>query len=400
LNSGFAAEAVNATAGRYAVLLAGVVSVALRGGFLRLDRFTFFTIVLGLFFIGHAVVFSPIPDVSILKALNWMLAMVTLLAAWEGLDAVQRDELQRWLFGYMLAVGILSLPFIAVPGIGYLRNGSGFQGILNHPQAFGPTMALLGALVFGRLLAQRRPPLRLAVLALGCLILVMMSEARTAGVALLLSVTSSLVLVRVLSGRKIRSIAPALRSKRLAGLALAGLIAAVAAGSQLSGAVNHYITKSGRAQVGGLAEAYYASRGMLMLQMIDNIKDKPWTGSGFGIASDPFSMDVSRDPILGLPVSASVEKGVVPLVILEEVGIPGFALAVIWVWVLVRRAAVNGMPTLVVATTALLMNMGEAVLFSPGGMGMLTLILLANAASKSRASSRRAIANGTVSNHA
>lgn len=146
ISPGLAAEAANASIGRYAVLFAGFVSIAVRGGFLRLDRFAAYTIVLGLFFIGHALIFSPMLDVSILKALSWLLAMATLLSAWSGLNFAERAALQSWLFGFLIIIALVSLSTIMVPNIGYLRNGSGFQGILNHPQAFGPTMALLGAL--------------------------------------------------------------------------------------------------------------------------------------------------------------------------------------------------------------------------------------------------------------
>jgi hypothetical protein len=49
---------------------------------------------------------------------------------------------------------------------------------------------------------------------------------------------------------------------------------------------------------------------------------------------------------------------------------------------LMRRAARGGgMTALAVFGTALLMNLGESVLFSPGGFGMLSLILIGWAAS-------------------
>ncbi len=84
-------------------------------------------------------------------------------------------------------------------------------------------------------------------------------------------------------------------------------------------------------------------------------------------------MEISRDPFLGLPIGASVEKGVMPLAVLEEVGIPGFMLAMFWLWIVLRRSARGGMAPLVIVLTILLINLGESTLFSPGGIGLLQL---------------------------
>src|SRR5690606_11413311 len=105
---------------------------------------TTMTILLGLFFIVHAVLFSSVVDVSVLKAVSWTLAMATLIAAWRGLNDEERIALADRVFRGLTLLMIVSLPLLVLP-VGYLRNGTGFQGVLNHPQAFGPTMALLGA---------------------------------------------------------------------------------------------------------------------------------------------------------------------------------------------------------------------------------------------------------------
>ena len=55
---------------------------------------------------------------------------------------------------------------------------------------------------------------------------------------------------------------------------------------------------------------------------------------------------------------------------------------------LMRRSARGGLVPVTVGLTALLMNMGEATLFSPGGMGLLSLILLGWAFASSQARGR------------
>jgi hypothetical protein len=382
LNSGLVPESSNETVGRYAVLLAAFISVTWRSSFVRFDRFVFFSAVLGAFFVFHSFFFSLIPDVSLLKALNWLLAILTLLVAWGSLDIVRRDEVQRWIFGFLIVIAVASLPFLLFPAFGYLRNGSGFQGLLNHPQVFGPTMALLGTFAFGRLLAQPQPSWWLFALFFGCLILLILSGARTAAFTLVISVIISVLLISIQSGRKIRAFAPALRSKRLGMVGALALIATIGLGPQLTDLWSNFISKSGRSQVTGVLESFNDSRGNLISLMTENIENNLFTGIGFGIASDPSLMIVSRDPILGLPIGAAIEKGVLPIAVMEEVGVPGLIFVTIWVWMLLRRALTNGIVSLMLALTVLLINMGEAVLFSPGGMGMLLLILLAFAVSK------------------
>ena len=54
--------------------------------------------------------------------------------------------LSQWMFSLYWVVLLLSAPLLLLP-LGYLTNGSGWQGILNHPQAMGvflvPFVALL-----------------------------------------------------------------------------------------------------------------------------------------------------------------------------------------------------------------------------------------------------------------
>lgn len=87
-------------------------------------------------------------------------------------------------------------------------------------------------------------------------------------------------------------------------------------------------------------------------------------------------MEVKRDPVLGLPTGASIEKGVAPLMVLEEVGVLGALFVALWLLRLLRSAARSGLAPFAVCMTVLLLNMGEATLFSAGGMGLLPMILL------------------------
>lgn len=379
ISPGLAAGAPSAAAGRYVVLFAAALSAAIHGRIsplrTRMSPLEGQSLFLGLFILAHAWLFSPAPDVSMLKAVSWVMATVTILSAWRGLSLQQRHELSEQFFWGLVLVMLLSLP-LAATSIGYLTNGTGFQGILNQPQAMGLTMALLCAWVTARLLRQTRPSWLLLMLAGMSLLVILMSEARTAGVAAVLGVGLALLLGPGFAGRSILSMAPGLRSARVWMVFVVALLVSLIMAATFSDLVAHYITKSGRASAGGLWEAYEGSRGRAMDAMIDNIREHPWTGIGFGIASDPDGQVVSRDPFLGLPIGASAEKGVTPLMVVEELGIFGAVLVALWTLRLLRTTARGGIVPFAVVLTVLFLNFGEATLFSPGGFGLLPLILL------------------------
>jgi hypothetical protein len=379
LSSGLAPAASAGAVGRYAVLFSAAASVFLHSDVLsatpRVRHFTFATVLLGFFLIGHSFLFSPLVDVSLLKALSWTLAMATIIAAWSGLSPSERLQVESEIYRGLVLILIVSLPLTVLP-LGYMRNGSGFQGILNHPQAFGPTMALLGAWTAARMFGERKPGWFLVGLAGACLAVILMSEARTAGLAMIGGVALSIIVAPSFAGRPIRQMVPGLRSSRIWVVLGMVLAAGIVLAPQIAGTFQHYITKSGRSSGTTFSEIYDRSRGRLIDAMLQNVSEQPLTGIGFGIASEPWTMEVSRDPVLGLPIGASIEKGVVPLMVVEEVGVIGAALVAFWLLRLLRSAARSGVAPFAVCLTALLINMGEATLFSPGGLGLLLLILL------------------------
>lgn len=383
LNPGLAAEATAGTVGRYAVIAAAVLSCILRAkasSWQKADKTLFWSLALGVFLILHSLAFSPMVDVSVLKALSWTLTMGTLLASWKAVKFENRQLLEKQIFMGLLVILIVSLPFYAIPSIGYLRNGSGFQGILNHPQALGPTMGVLGAWLASRMFAEPKPSWWLVGLLGLCIVAIFSSEARTAGVAMVLGVLLSMALAPLLSNLSFRNLFPGVRSLRVHLVLIGSIFAAILAAPLLAPKVSAYILKRGDSE--NLVEAYDGSRGGLVREMWSNIEQHPWLGVGFGLASDLSEMEVSRDPVLGLPVGASIEKGVLPLAVLEETGIGGFLAFVMWLIFVVKRAAYAGIRGIAIFSTCLLINMGESTLFSPGGAGLLYILLIAWAATQ------------------
>lgn len=378
VNPGLAPEA--GAVGRYVVIAAAAAAAAFHGGFLtrhlRVRAFTLATILLFGFIVIHSLLFSPMLDVSLLKAASWGLAATALFSAWLGLSGEERDRLSGRLFWGLVLVLFVSLPLLVMPQ-GYLRNGTGFQGVLGHPQVFGLTMALLGAWAAARMFAERRPSWGQILLTGACLVAVLLSEARTGGLAMVFGVGLSLLLSPAFARRSILAMAPGLRSGRLLAILSVVVLAGVAMAPLLAGVIQRFLTKSHRSGTAGLYDAYEGSRGPLMHAMLENIRDDPMGGIGFGMASDPSQMVVERDPVFGVPLGAAIEKGTVFLAVPEELGLIGAVFFVGWVFWLLRGSARGGLAPFAVCLTALILNVGENTLFSAGGQGLLVLILFA-----------------------
>ncbi len=378
INLGIAPEASLGAAGRYAILMAAIFSVVMYRPDVRrpLDGFMSGTIILSIFFIVHSVLFSSIVDVSLLKCISWTLTVMVLFSIWIGFSDWKRERMGNELFWMLVATLVFSLPLM-VSSVGYLSNKTGFQGIFNQPQVLGLTISLLTAWSTTRFLSQRQPSWTLVGVMIAGLVGILLSEARVAGLAMFGGIVGAIALSAFVSGRRILDVMPGLRSWRfwsMVCLAVAGMIIFL---PTLVSLIDHYLTKSGRANVDGLADAYNTSRGILIRPMIENISRYPFSGIGFGLDSDPIMMEIVRDPFMGLPLSAAVEKGVTPLAILEETGVFGLFLVFIWVFRLVQVTARGGPVPLSVCLTALLINLAEASMFSAGGQGLLIIGLFA-----------------------
>lgn len=367
--------------GRFVVIAAAATSVFARsirpGWRTTVSKPVFATALVGAFLVVHSVLFSKMTDVSILKSVSWVLAACTLLSAWGGLTQEDAQRLQNRVFRGLMGVLLLSMPLLFFP-VGYLANGSGFQGLLNQPQEFGVIAGLTGSWAAARVLAHSRPPWREVVMIGVCFALIAFSEARTAALGMVLGYFCAFAYFAVLSGQSAGSVLPGLKSVRFYVVAAVVVLLVLFAWPMMTNQLSGFIMKRGHAQ--SVTEAYGVSRGGLVGDMLSNIRAEPLSGIGFGVASRSERRTVSRDAVLGLPISAAGEKGVAPVAVVEELGALGFAVVGVWLWMIGRRVARNGMEALTVFSVILAINLGESSFFSAGGTGILTLILIAWAA--------------------
>ena len=363
-------EASAASVLRYIVIVAAAVSLLFHKymkrpfSFRRISLLVFSTLCLGIFIFIHSIFFSLIIDVSILKTFSWLIVILVLMSAWEGLDNLERTRLEKQLFGGLAVLMLICLPLIFT-NIGYIRNGYAFQGILDSSQSWGLVMAVLGSWLIGRL-SEKVQYRWLDIILLGLsMVLLVMSATRTAGFALVLAVSFSSIIyfaTRVSILSFIRTIFV---------VSIISMVTWINLSDQLT---TFIFKKDSAASVLKVGEA---SRGVLVFPMLTNIVENPMTGIGFGVASQPSKRIIHREGALGIPVGAPVEKGVTPLAILEELGVLGLIVVVLWVWMLIRRSYQSGFTPFLVLSTVLFTNLGEASLFSTGGMGLLFLVFLA-----------------------
>ena len=319
------------------------------------------------------------PSVSVAKAIVLLASVFTILQGFRAGDA-DASRWRGWFEGLWMALVLGSLPLFWSE-LGYVTNQRSFQGLLNHPQAFGIVSATALAWYCGRLLEQlderrwrRRALLDIVMIAASAALLIK-SESRTAVAAVVLGGLLALI-VRVGSLSK-RSV--------LVALVIGGVFAAgVATSPSLKAWTINFLRKWDTEA--SLTRATVITREAMIVQSWENFKQHPLVGIGLGVESVPgTSENLEQVRHLGMPVSRPVEKGFLPTALLEETGVVGTLLFGLFIaGILLRIAKISAFPALWVGLTAVFINLGESVLLSPGGMGLFVWLVLGYAITQRR----------------
>ena len=367
---------------KYITILTCFFSIIIRVNFAKIDKITTLSVGLGFFFIVHGYFFSQISEISILKALNWTIVITILLLAWNEMNSSERKSTKNLITGFLLTIILISLALLLFSDLGYELNSRYFQGMLNHSQSFGLTASSLTILLIVQLFNHNRSKLLLWINILICISLVLASGSRTSGLALISAILIFSILFPLLKIYKFKLFPYILINKFFFLVVSTLILLMLIFNNMILSIYSSYMIKSETINFNNLLLSYKESRSVLYEPMIDNIIQNPKLGIGFGIASDMSSMRIKY--FKNIPVSAPTEKGILPLLILEEVGFYGFAFFILWVFILLKRANANGPESLFVLLTLLMFNLGEAGLFSPNGFGMLYLILLTSVVTKTK----------------
>jgi hypothetical protein len=331
------------------------------------------------FFVGilaFSVLTSQFPLVSGLKVTSFTLGVgVTLTSLYRTRHL--KDYWLSWVFTLGVFIILASAPIYGLE-VGYARNNVGFQGILTHPQTFGPVAAATTALLTGLYFFRGRTPWIVLVCVVIGWISTYLSLSRTSLLALLLAggITTVLALVfkpDTWANDLSRALA---RPVVVSGLVIVFLLGALQ-WTTIRSSMGSFLAKDGEDV--SLVQALERSRGDLMSRSMANFWEHPLTGVGFGVPSypDEFAYRIERGPY-GIPLSASVEKGFMPTAVLEETGIVGAFLTVVLLAFLFAPVVQHPDPTLFWAmTTCLFVNFGEMVFFSVGGMGFFLWFVMA-----------------------
>ena len=395
INSSIAGPNTFAQIGRILVLFCASFSVLIHYptlSYIKTSKIFLVTFIFLIFLIFHSIFFSAIPLLSISKSIYWTMSFLTIYYAWNGLNSEVFSEFSNTF--YNLLVGILLVNFLLInSSLGYIQNVELFQGFFDHPNAFGIFCSVVCSLAIGRFFNMREKfsYFNFFVILLS-INLIILSGSRTAGIAIIISFLVSFVIISFFSSKAIRKLFPfkviyALLTIVILLLTLSYftnstyLYNFVNKGSDISKSSvverNRLRSKTSSASFNqeSYVDYYMKSRGILVSPMVDNIIKQPM-GIGFGVSSCPECMNVVVDPVFGIPISAPIEKGTLPIALMEEVGFFGLLLFCIWVLTIFRIALVNRKLLLPVFFTILLINLGESMLFSPGGFGMFVLIML------------------------
>ncbi len=309
---------------------------------------------------------SPSFEISFWKITAFAFSTATVLVAFNALDRFDLDELKTWFLAMTAVVVLLSLPTLAIPKIGFLLNGEGFQGIFLHPQAMGVFLAPVAAYMGACLLLRSCPqtPITWGIW-VTVMVLMVLTRARTALLAFFLSLGVTMV-ASLFSSRK-TSLRPApVRALVAAAIVSAVFATAVLASPSLSKSVKGFLLKG---EKGSIKAAFYHSRGTGISSYWHRFLQAPFTGHGFGIdATQQSQTNVSS--FLGIPVTSSTEFGFLPAAFMEQVGVLGAVFLAPFVLSLLkgaRRQVDIGLVAMFFA--CLFVNVGEAVFFSTGHLG-------------------------------
>lgn len=342
--------------------------------------------------------------VSYMKLVNFSVFIVGIWLGVQNLQSRPEDILSLRYFFLALASfvalgGLLTLPFPAVAypldmnmaavlkeyGVEaaneyYLATSSTqtlslFAGVTMHSQTLGPMCACIFSLVLADMLfIEKRITTMHILLLIILLVMLYLTRSRTAllsttvGIWIILFYATKHVDMNWNFKRKIRNMAT-----------LCGIIIFLAAlGSEISSrTMSRWLRKTNDTSEfnRNLTEAVTNTRMDLFEQSLFEFRKNPLFGMGFQVN---YAIDNYYKRSKGLVLSAPVEKGLLPMMILGEGGIVGVIAFCIFLLLFYRSCASRHLiVTSSMFTVFLATNIGEATFFSPGGAGGIEWVLCA-----------------------
>lgn len=278
---------------------------------------------------------------------------------------------------FLIAGSIALLPFPTISTLrteefflryGYIPEGSLFTGMTVHSQALGPIVSIFSTFLLADMLfSLKRGDKLYILLLLLCPILIYKTGSRTA----MGTYVAGMFFVTLLF-MQARGLGAQWKNKAMGTLLCLGIVGGIAfmATPQLRQSAINFIYK---VRVGDVAEEkkgfdqLVRTRQGLIDNAMANFKESPLIGNGFQVSKQLKEQDRSSWTEY---LSAPIEKGVWITAVLEEGGVFGFILFVIFLLCafgkLLARRAVIGVSLFFVFVVS---NLGEFTIFSMSGDG-------------------------------
>lgn len=327
--------------------------------------------------------FITIFIISVMSSQFLSISLFKLIAFTMGIGSLfvlygRTNTLTYYWFSLLFTLGIFIL-FVSLPlyasSVGYRRNGVGFQGILVHPQTYGPVAASFTAILTSLYLFRNSRSYLIIIGAILGWFGVFASQARTSFLAITLGMTMVYLFGFIMKpGRWKEKVKLSLSRPEFILIGIFVIIMATFNFESVQDSIQSFIFKS--EDVTSLSEAALQSRGDLADRSLENFLSSPLTGIGFGVPSNYEYFSPQLGP-LGIPISAPVEKGFMPSAVIEETGIIGSLAVMFLLFQLFKPVLKYGTPMLFwLLVTSLSVNFGEFIFFSVGGMGLYFWIVM------------------------
>lgn len=318
-------------------------------------------------------VVSANPLISILKISAFTFTVAAVLIGYFELDENNLSEITMFFVSLAGSVFLLSIPTFFLPTIGFYRNGKGFQGILNHPQAFGTFYAPFAAWLASIFLFKKDKfniQIKYFFVLLMVLIFIILTKTRTAALTIAVSLSITLFLF-IFTKNRDKSLANLKRPIVMVSILLVLFTTIATTNIDF---ICDFVFKGGEKT--SIVNSFYHSRGKAIELQWSNFLKHPLTGNGFGVyTSGSFPSDIKT--FVGIPISAPVEKGIMPTALLEEIGIIGAICFLLFFFSLVKYIVKHAeLQWTAMFLGCFFVNTGEAVFFSVGGIGLFFWLLM------------------------
>ncbi len=384
------AWAVGSRGGIVAISLAFIVGNVNRKGWFRLPFNGMMLFLLAALF---SLYDSWVPQISLLKIILFSLFFFGICA---GAREFQRDmvalsQMRAFFFAIALILIVGSLALYPFPHISFatsfrhvmsegataaevailFEQMSGktlFCGITGHSQTLAPFLAIAFAwLLCDTLFVEGQFRWLHSLLLLLTLPMLYMTRSRVA----FFTFVSAIVIIYFYTRRKIGLNPMLLKHLNKVMIGLGVLLVIGGAIVEIrSGVITRWLRKTDdiKGDTRSLSEALTSSRQSAIEMCMMEFKRNPVVGSGFQVAW--YSRDKYAAAGGGFVISSSIEKGILPIMVLGETGVVGASAFLLALMCFFIKSAKRGYYiTITLFSVLLATNMGEATFFSPSGCG-------------------------------